>query len=227
MAIHHYFPESVRYIFRKGRESYRNSFLYRLRHAYASSQILRAGLARAPVKLHLGSGPMVLSGWINIDARSYPGVAVMRLPSGLKRFPNNSATFVYCSHMVEYFDYPDQVHQLAIEIRRILKPGGALRFVVPGIERIIRAYVADDKEFFKEQNRHHPPNCTTKLEHLMYALQYGGEHKYGYDFETAQKFLQRAGFTKIADSAYNESEFPELRVDYRGKDLSLFVEAVK
>jgi predicted SAM-dependent methyltransferase len=114
-----------------------------------------------------------------------------------------------------------------IEIRRILKPGGALRFVVPGIERIIRAYVANDKEFFKEQEHHHPPNCTTKMEHLMYPLQQNGEHKYGYDFETAQKFLKRAGFTKITDSAYNESEFPELRVDYRGENLSLFVDAIK
>ena len=227
MAIHHYFPEPIRYIFRRGREGYRSSFLYRVRHAYASSQILRAGLGSAPVKLHLGSGPMVLPGWINIDARSYPGVAIVRLPSGLKWFPDSSVSFVYCSHMVEHIDYPDQVHQLSIEIRRILKPGGALRLVVPGIERIIRAYVADDKEFFNEQKHQHPPNCTTKMEHLMYALQQDGEHKYGYDFETAQKFLQRAGFTQIKDSSYNKSEFPELRVDYRGKDLSLFVDAVK
>jgi predicted SAM-dependent methyltransferase len=208
-------------------KAYRASGLYRLRHAYASSRILRAGLARVPVKLHLGCGPVVLPYWINIDARRYPGVAVMQLPAGLKRFPDNAASFVYCSHMVEHIEYPERVIQLATEIRRILKPGGALRFVVPGIERIIRAYVTDDKEFFKEQERHHPPSCTTKMEHLMYALQQGGEHKYGYDFETAQKFLQRSGFTRIVNSSYNASEFPELRVDYRGKDLSLFVDAVK
>jgi len=227
MAVHHHFPEPVRHIFRRGRDSYRSSSLYQLRHSYASWRILQAGLAGEPVKLHLGSGPMALPDWINIDARRYPGVAVKRLPSGLKWFPDSAVSFVYCSHMVEHIDYPEQVHQLATEICRILKPGGALRFVVPGIERIIRAYAADDKEFFKEQERHHPQNCTTKMEHLMYALQQDGEHKYGYDFETAQKFLQRAGFTKIKDSSYNESEFPELRVDYRGKDLSLFVDAVK
>lgn len=170
---------------------------------------------------------MVLPGWINIDVQHYPGVAVMKLPAGLKRFPDNSASFVYCSHMIEHIEYPEQVAQFAMEIRRILKPKGALRFVVPGIERIIRAYVADDREFFKEQERLHPPSCTTKMEHLMYALQQGGEHKYGYDFETAQKFLQKSGFTRIVNSSYNASEFPELRVDYRGKDLSLFVDAVK
>jgi len=198
-----------------------------MRHAYSSSQVLREGLASETVKLHLGCGPKVISGWINIDAIHYPGVAVLRLPYGLKRFADSSVSFVYCSHMIEHIEYPNEVIRFASEIRRILKPGGALRFVVPGIERIIRAYVADDKEFFKEQERHHPPSCTTKMEHLMYALQQDGEHKYGYDFETAQKFLRAAGFTRIVNSSYNASEFEELRVDYRGKDLSLFVDATK
>ena len=198
-----------------------------MRHAFVSNRIVRAGLFHDSVKLHLGCGPVVLPGWINIDVQHYPNVAVMRLPDGLKRFPSGAASFVYCSHMVEHIEYPDQVMQLAKEIYRILKPGGALRFVVPGIERIIRAYVADDKEFFRNQEQFHPPHCTTKMEHLMYALQQDGEHKYGYDFETAQKILRLAEFSRIVNSSYNESEFSDLRVDYRGKDLSLFVDAVK
>jgi predicted SAM-dependent methyltransferase len=129
--------------------------------------------------------------------------------------------------MVEHIDYPDEVHRLATEVHRILVPGGAMRFIVPGIERISRAYVADGRAFFEEQEWHHPPSCTTKMEHLMYAIQQHGEHKYGYDFETAEKFLKRAGFTHIINSSYNKSELPELRVDYRGENLSLFVDAVK
>ena len=207
-----YLPEPIRGILRE------------TRYARERSRILHSGLT----KLHLGCGPEVLPGWINVDGNHHPGAAVMRLPSGLKRFPDNSISFVYCSHTVEHIDYPDEVHKLATEIRRILKPGGALRFVVPGIERIIRAYAADDEAFFREwQAPQHPPSCTTKMEHLMYALQQHGEHKYGYDFETAHKFLRRAGFTEIRDSFYNGSQFPELHVDYRGKDLSLFVDAVK
>jgi hypothetical protein len=75
------------------------------------------------------------------------------------------------------------------------------------IARIIRACVADDAGFFDEQQRHHPAWCTTKLEHLIYALQQDGQHKYGYDFETASKLLRRAGFSRVIDSAYNASEF--------------------
>ena len=190
-------------------------------------EAIRKGLSTPNPKLHLGCGPKVLDGWLNIDALYYPGVAVLKLPASLRQFNSGSFSFVYCSHMFEHIAYPCDIHLLATEIHRLLKPGGAVRMVVPGIERIIRAYVADDKEFFKIQQQHHPTNCTTKLEHLMYALQQDGQHKYGYDFETATKLFTSAGFTDVRDSAYNASEFQELRVDYRGENLSLFVDAVK
>src|SRR5205823_2825729 len=101
-----------------------------------------------------------------------------------------------------------------------------VRFVVPGIERIIRAYVANDGPFFEVQRSMHPAWCQTNLDQLMYALQQDGEHKYGYDFETAERLLLKAGFSRAIDSAYNKSEFPELLIDYRGENLSLFVDAV-
>jgi predicted SAM-dependent methyltransferase len=204
--------------------------LRRLRNVIVGNVLVNTRLIRkapSPLKLHLGSGPKTLPGFLNIDASYFPGVVRMRLPGGLRHFPDKSVSFIYCSHMVEHIHYPDEVHRFATEVHRILVPGGTMRFIVPGIERIIRAYVADDHAFFEEQERHHPPSCTTKMEHLMYAVQQRGEHKYGYDFETAEKFLKRAGFTRIINSDYNKSEFPELRVDYRGEHLSLFVDAVK
>jgi predicted SAM-dependent methyltransferase len=178
------------------------------------------------LKLHLGCGKTILPGWLNIDLRKQPGVAVMRLPQGLRKFADRSVAFAYCSHMLEHINYPDDALSLCRELRRLLIPGGAARFVVPGIERIIRAYVANDAAFFEEQRSLHPDWCETKIEHLMYALQQDGEHKYGYDFETAKKLLLKAGFSRVIDSEYNKSEFPELRIDYRGENLSLFFDAV-
>lgn len=206
------------------RAYYRESSFYRIRHGSSTRELLSS--APRPLKLHLGCGPVLFPGWLNVDMLKAPNVAVMQLPWDLRRFPDQSVAFAYCSHMLEHINYPDDALTLCRELRRILQPGGAVRFVVPGIERIIRAYVADDAAFFEEQRSHHPAWCETKLEHLMYALQQDGQHKYGYDFETAEKLMLKAGFSRAVDSAYNQSVFPELRVDYRGENLSLFVDAI-
>jgi len=157
----------------------------------------------------------------------------MKLPRGLKRFDDDSARYIYASHLLEHLEYPAEALDFAKQCHRVLKPGGALRIIVPGIEKIIGAYVRDDRAFFEIQEQMHPSWCTTKLEHLMYALQQDGKHKYGYDFETMKKLLLEAGFEKIARSDCNKSEIDDLRIDYRawkddkGEYLSLYVDAIK
>jgi predicted SAM-dependent methyltransferase len=185
------------------------------------------------LRLHLGCGPRLLDGWVNLDAAINPAIVTAKLPRGLRRFEDVSAQFIYTSHLLEHIEYPREATEFVRECYRILRPGGVLRIVVPSIENIIVAYMNDDKEFFKIQATLHPNWCTTKLEHLLYALQQDGRHKYGYDFETMKKLLIMGGFTHIVQSDFNSSEFIELRIDYRGgkdnhgKYLSLFVEAIK
>jgi len=102
-----------------------------------------------------------------------------------------------------------------------------------GHRPILRAYVADNQVFFKLQAEMHPADCTTKLEHLMYALQQEGQHKYGYDYETMAKLLGRAGFKKVYPGEYNTSPVEDLRIEYRvardetGAQIDLCVEAIK
>jgi predicted SAM-dependent methyltransferase len=185
------------------------------------------------LKLHLGCGPHLLPGWINGDMELYPGVLPQKLPRGLKYFASDSVRCIYCSHFVEHLDYPGDALAFLQECRRILRPGGALRIIVPGIEPILRAYVADNQVFFKLQAEMHPADCTTKLEHLMYALQQEGQHKYGYDYETMAKLLGRAGFKKVYPGEYNTSPVEDLRIEYRvardetGAQIDLCVEAIK
>lgn len=185
------------------------------------------------IRLNLGSGDLTLDGWINIDMCLNPKVLAMKLPRGLRRFDDNSVNYIYTSHFFEHLEYPGEASDFVKECHRILAPGGGLRIVVPGIEKIIRAYVQDNQDFFKIQKDMHPSWCTTKLEHLMYALQQDGEHKYGYDFETMEKLLSQAGFRKVIKSDYNKSQVENLNIDYRamtddaGEYLSLYVDAIK
>lgn len=189
--------------------------------------------ARDDLRLHLGSGDRILDGWINVDRRIDRRVLALGLPGGLRRFDDDSTRCIYASHFLEHLDYRTDAVAFARECHRILVPGGTLRVVVPGIEKILRAYVSDDDAFFAVQRTMHPDWCTTKLEHLLYALQQDGEHRYGYDFETMAKLLGHGGFTDVRLSDYDASTVPELRVDYRattgpdGAYLSLYVDATK
>jgi SAM-dependent methyltransferase len=184
-------------------------------------------------RLHLACGGVLLPGWVNIDGRAREGVVQVDLPHGLERFADGCARDIYCSHFLEHLAYPDDATALVRHCHRLLVPGGTLRLVVPGVEKIIRAYVERNEAFFRVQATLHPAWCTTPLEHLMYALQQDGEHRYGYDFETLEKLLRGVGFAQVRPCDFNRSPDESLRVDYRDirddRDgyLSLFVEAVK
>jgi predicted SAM-dependent methyltransferase len=185
------------------------------------------------LRLHVGAGNIILDGWVNIDTIPGRHLLTMKLPRGLRKFPDETVQYIYASHFLEHLSYPQEADEFIRQCHRILIPGGALRIVAPGIEKIIRAYVADDEEFFKVQAEMHPSWCSTKLEHLMYALQQDGEHRYGYDFETMEKLLSQAGFRAVRRSDYHQSRIADLNIDYRaktdhtGRYLSLFVDAIK
>jgi len=200
-------------------------------YANHNQRLLTAARAQGALKLHLACGPKILPGWLNIDIAPYPGAMTMRMPGGLDVFLDRSAQYAYCSHMLHYLDYPGEASAFVAQVYRILKPGGVLRIVVPSIETIIRAYVANDGAFFKEQEKHHWDWATTKLEHLICAMRADyadGSVKYGYDLETMTKLLRNVGFSRVIPSSFNKSEFEQLRIDYRGNSsLALIVDAVK
>jgi SAM-dependent methyltransferase len=59
-----------------------------------------------------------------------------RLPFG-----PNTIDAVYHSHLLEHFD-PPVAEGFLLEVRRVLKPGGIQRIVVPDLECACRAYLA-------------------------------------------------------------------------------------
>lgn len=195
----------------------------------SNQRILQKHQDEVSLKLHLGCGSRILKGWINIDAIWRPNVVVLPLPEGLKSFKDNSVEYIYTCHFLEHLQYPQEVMSFLTKCYHLLKSGGVIRIGVPDIEIIIDAYANNDKEFFQIQSQfHHPSWCSTKLEHLMYALQQDGEHKYGYDFETLQKVLHQSGFEEVIKSRFAQSAFEALRIDYReDNNLTLFVDAIK
>lgn len=68
-----------------------------------------------------------------------PNIVVHNLADGIP-FPDGSADVVYHSHLLEHLDR-SAAPQFMREVRRVLKPGGLQRIVVPDFERLSRDYL--------------------------------------------------------------------------------------
>ena len=91
-------------------------------------------------KLNFGCGTKVASGWNNIDFLSNDSrVQRVNLLAGFP-FPDNHFDAVYSSHVLEHFTRAQGL-ALICEGRRVLKPGGILRVVLPDLEGSCREYL--------------------------------------------------------------------------------------
>ena len=212
------------------------------RGPYLAAQLQALGVdaQSRDLNLHIGCGPCLLPGWINIDV--HPAPLATNVLWGLP-FTNGSVRHVFLSHLLEHLFYPNDVHPFLLDIRRVLAPGGVVRIVVPDIAQCIDAYQRDDAMFFAERRQHWGAGDgqTTRMEDFLAYAGAGPDpawlfqaHKFGYDFPTLERALQRAGFVDIVRSSFNGSRHPALQVDansevaaagYGEHHYSLFVEA--
>ncbi|TWU08228.1 class I SAM-dependent methyltransferase [Stieleria varia] len=94
----------------------------------------------SPKLLNVGCGRCYHDEWTNIDLVACgPGVRQYDLRKGL---PYDDDTFdgVYHSHVLEHLA-PADARSMLTECRRVLRPGGVLRIVVPDLEGIARTYL--------------------------------------------------------------------------------------
>lgn len=93
-----------------------------------------------PVLVNVGCGRVWHRDWINLDHRpSAPEVRAFDLRKPLP-FGDDTVDAVYASHVLEHLD-PAEGRRLLAECRRILKPGGIARIVVPDFEELCRFYL--------------------------------------------------------------------------------------
>jgi SAM-dependent methyltransferase len=215
-----------------------------LRGPYLGQQLQSLGVNQASqhLQLHIGSGPYNLESWINLDI--FPAQLSTNVLWGLP-FTDGQCRFIFLSHLLEHLFYPTDAMGLLEDIYRILEPGGVVRIVVPDIEQCLRAYQEGNREFFDKRVEHWGAGDgnATRLEHFLSYAGAGPDpawlfeaHKFGYDFETLERALQRVGFTMIKRCSFMNSEHAALQVDQHsqvasakfGDDYySLFVEAAK
>lgn len=145
------------------------------------------------MKLHLGCGERDFGkDWIHIDKERFSHIRshdIKRLP-----FEDETADLIYASHVIEYFNR-EEVVDVLVEWRRVLKGGGILRIAVPNFLLLSAMY----------------SNQSLSLDQLLGPL-YGkmGDppiyHKTAYDFEGLKAVLTSVGFSDYRRYNWRETE---------------------
>jgi predicted SAM-dependent methyltransferase len=176
-----------------------------------------------PEKLNLGSGRFPKKGYLNVDLLP-GGDLTLDLRRGLP-FESSCCELIFSEHCFEHFDYPEPIGHVFRECLRVLKPHGILQFSVPDSEWPLNDYSnGPEAPYFRAciAQSWHPKGCTTRMEHINYHFRQAQEHRFAYDFETADKALGAAGFVEIRRRPFDPSVDSEHR-----RVGSLFVAARK
>jgi predicted SAM-dependent methyltransferase len=190
--------------------------------------------------LNIGSGPAAAPGWVNIDgswqarlaghrwlARALSktlGVEVGHWPTAVQYrnvkqglgCRDGSVAAVYASHLVEHL-YREEALTLLREIRRVLKPGGICRIVVPDVAAIVGWYLAHQREPAAQKQQPSSellmgmmllrPSRPRGRGVLGFVRQWTDlhEHKWMYDEEGLLALFAEAGFTGAEPRAFLSS----------------------
>jgi ubiquinone/menaquinone biosynthesis C-methylase UbiE len=206
------------------------------------------------MRLNLGSGPIAFPGWINID-RS-PSVWLERVPvmkrilrragvltaSHMQTWSNGiecrdiralpyrdgSVDAIYSSHTLEHL-YLEDARRVVVEARRVLRPGGIIRFALPDAEKWARDLIdgvgstdTEPGELFNHRLLAYPVAAPSTLERLRQA--FGGHvHRWQPTAGMVMKILNDAGFQDVRRCSFREGNLPDVdKIETR--EESFFVE---
>jgi SAM-dependent methyltransferase len=184
-----------------------------------------AGDVETPVRrMNWGCGDNPDEGWINSDIKSAPGVDIScDIRDGLP-LPDDDLDYIVSVHALVEIPYGDMVATLR-ELRRVLKPGGVLRLVLPDLVKGVKAYLANDRDYFVVPDS----DASSIGGKLVTQLLWYGWSRTVFTVDYIEETLLEAGFREVHECSFREtkSAFPEIvEPDSRERE-SFFVEAVK
>lgn len=159
------------------------------------------------MKINVGCGRKVLSGWVNVDIIARDGVDVVCDARELP-FPDCSVDVVMGIHVIEHF-YQWEAPVVLAEWRRVLKRGGSLILELPNIRKACQNLLKGRSDQMSMWALYGNPD-----DHFPYNA-----HKWGYTPGTLDKLLAQVGFEMI--------EFKPPETHGRKLDRDMRVEAVR
>jgi FkbM family methyltransferase len=170
-------------------------------------------------KLHIG-GNQKSTDWEILNVVPGPYVDHLCNARDLSRFPDNTFTDIYASHVLEHFDYINELDAVLKEWYRVLAPGGTLYISVPDLDVLAHLVTLKDQLTVEE------------LFSVMRMIFGGHTDKYDYHLvglnqDFLMSFLDNAGFANI-QKVHHFSFFNDANCQlFKGGPISLNMIAVK
>jgi predicted SAM-dependent methyltransferase len=183
---------------------------------------------RSPRYLNLGSGPRGLDDahWVNVDGFPDRNVHFLIDISRALPFPDGSFDGIFCEHVLEHFSLDDGL-RISREIKRILRPGGIFRVIVPDAEYVVRMYLEKPHDLIAYRGSGDAGETAMETVNSFFRQRY--DHQFLYDWTTMEKMLLNAGFDKVFRARFGVSiNLQTITLDDAKYELeSLYVEALK
>ena len=168
------------------------------------------------VYLHLGCGPQIFEGFINVD-KYQKDENILQADMVRPPLPANTAKAIYSSHALEHLNY----RQAILALRNwfvLLQPGGKLYLAIPDLEEIMTILLDKNVSWDRKWGWYvytlfgyqvDPSKYSGSLE-LDLPDEPGQHHRCGFTKETITRFLQGAGFEIKEIYNYNGWETPSI-----------------
>lgn len=152
--------------------------------------------------------------------------SIQRMSCSKLNVSDHSMDVVYSSHMLEHLTR-SLVAEFLNEAKRVLRPGGTLRIVVPDMHMLVEAYLKSE-------------DCDAFIEGTLLAYDWGGTfqkhvralfmgfrgHRWMYDAKSLRKLLMAHGFVDVQLLSAGETTIcGETQIDLSERaDESLYME---
>lgn len=169
------------------------------------SAATEAGYARQspPRRLNWGCGDHLGAGWINSDAKRAPGIdLVADIRAGLP-LDDDSIDYAVSVHALPELSYREQLPALR-ELLRVLRPGGALRLVLPDLDRAIDAYREGRRDYFEVPPEEAGSDGGRFISHILWF----GYSRTLFTADFAAELLERVGFEQVERHSYRRTGSP-------------------
>lgn len=172
------------------------------------------------MKLSIGAGTRRIDGFVHVDhdaALAPDLVADIRQPLALA---DGSVEVILCEEVLTQIT-PAECVAFLRDCRRLLRPGGVVRVLMPDLQRFVRAYLERPEWLVAIWNKHVALPLFTESACEVFNLGLRGVGPFVYDATTFAQIAQRAGMS-IEISDFNESRHPSLKgLDLRSPEETL------